>query len=281
MPTFDTPEPILASIRIGAGVVRITAENRADTVVEIAPNSGTRADVRAAERVRVDYEARELLVRTSWARTLFGRSGGVIVEVVLPKGSRLRGTARRGDLVCAGRLWECEFRTGAGRLRVEDAGPVRLRTRHGDVALGRATADVDVATGSGELRIGRVDGDLELRNSNGHTWIEEITGDLRLKVANGNVDIGRAHGSVTSTAARGSIRVKEVTRGRVELRTGTGDVEVGVHGGTAAWLDVKSRAGTVRTALDDAGQPGDRTETVEVHARTGRGDITICRAVAG
>ncbi|TDD82046.1 DUF4097 family beta strand repeat-containing protein [Actinomadura rubrisoli] len=277
MLTFSTPEPILASIRIEAGVVRITAEARADTVVEVAPNSDVKADVQAAEQTLVDYAAGELVVRTPRARSLFGSPGMVAVEVALPRGSRLSGSAGMGDLICAGRLWECEFRTGAGKLRVEDAGTVRLRTQHGDVTLGRATDDVEVTTGSGELRIGRVGGGAEIKNSNGNTWIDEITGDLRLKIANGNVDIGRAHASVTSRAANGGVRIKEVIRGRVELQTKAGDLEVGIHEGTAAWLDVKSRSGTVHNALDCADGPGECSEVVELHARTGFGDIVISR----
>lgn len=70
-----------------------------------------------------------------------------------------------------------------------------------------------------------------------------------------------------------------MTRGRVELRTKAGDLQVGIHEGAAAWLDVKSKAGAVRNELNNADRSGEHTETVAVHARTSLGDITICRAV--
>ena len=38
MPTFDTPEPITVTLELGVGDVRITASDRADTVVEVRPS---------------------------------------------------------------------------------------------------------------------------------------------------------------------------------------------------------------------------------------------------
>ena len=37
MPTFDTPEPISATIDLAVGDVRISAGDRLDTVVEVHP----------------------------------------------------------------------------------------------------------------------------------------------------------------------------------------------------------------------------------------------------
>ena len=38
MPLFDTPGPILVTVDIGVGDVRITATNRTDTLVEVRPS---------------------------------------------------------------------------------------------------------------------------------------------------------------------------------------------------------------------------------------------------
>lgn len=75
----------------------------------------------------------------------------------------------------------------------------------------------------------------------------------------------------------GGICVGDVTRGRIDLRTSVGDLEVGIHEGTAAWLDLNPKYGTVRNSLGSAG-PAESDETVEVHARTATGDIIIRRA---
>jgi hypothetical protein len=278
VPAFDTPKPILASIRLEAGVVRITAEDRTDTVVEVRPSAANNsADVKTAKETRVTYENGELVVKSPKARNPFGRPGSVTVEIALPQSSRISGSADLGQLLCEGELGDCDFKTGAGKIRVEQAGAVRLHTQHGDVTLERASAAAEVGTGSGEIRIGQLQGDAEIKNSNGSTWIDEVVGDLRVKAGNGNVTVGRAHAGVTSKGANGSIHLEAVSRGRVDLQTKAGDVEIGIAGDTAVWLDVKSATGTVLSSLDAAEGPGESAESVQVYARTGLGDIVIHR----
>jgi DUF4097 and DUF4098 domain-containing protein YvlB len=80
-------------------------------------------------------------------------------------------------------------------------------------------------------------------------------------------------------ASNGSIRIGTVVRDSVVLTTASGDVEIGVAAGTAAWLDLKTGYGRVRNELDDAGQgPGKSEETAEVRASTSFGDITVRRS---
>ena len=86
------------------------------------------------------------------------------------------------------------------------------------------------------------------------------------------------HLGLVARTADGSVRLGEVVRGTVSLRTASGSVEVGIRSGTAAWLDVKSSAGEVRTELESTGDPGGAGDTAEITARTWDGDITVFRA---
>jgi hypothetical protein len=72
--------------------------------------------------------------------------------------------------------------------------------------------------------------------------------------------------------------VGEVARGSVVLGTATGDLDIGIADGTAAWLDVNTGFGHVRNQLDNATQPDETARTVEVRGRTSYGDITIHRS---
>ena len=64
MPTFDTREPISATIDVVTGDVRITAGDVATTVVEVRPSDASnQEDVRAAEQTRVEYADGQLLVK--------------------------------------------------------------------------------------------------------------------------------------------------------------------------------------------------------------------------
>jgi len=69
-----------------------------------------------------------------------------------------------------------------------------------------------------------------------------------------------------------------VTRGLTSLKTAFGTVEIGIHDGTAARLDVHTKFGRIHNGLDAADGPAPAEETVEVHARTSYGDIVIRRA---
>ncbi|WP_327264883.1 DUF4097 domain-containing protein [Streptomyces sp. NBC_01232] len=279
MPSYETDGPITAIIHVEVGVARISATDRTDTVVEIHPRTaGDKDDIRAAEETKVDLNDGTLSIRTPKARGLFSARGAVTVDVALPQGSRLVGTLEMGDLSCKGTLGECEVRTSAGDIRLDQAGAVRLKTQHGDVQLDTAAGDADITTGSGDVRVRMVGGTAEIKNSNGNTWLEDVVGDLRLRVANGSITVGRAQGSVSSKSSNGDVRIEEVARGTVALQTKAGDLEVGIRQGTAAWLDIHSQAGVVHSALGSAEGPAEGAETVKVHARTSLGDITIQRA---
>jgi DUF4097 and DUF4098 domain-containing protein YvlB len=121
-------------------------------------------------------------------------------------------------------------------------------------------------------------GAATVRNGNGETEIGEITGELKANSSNGRITVGIAHASVEARSANGAISVNQVARGVIDLHTAVGDVEVGVRAATAAWLDVSCKVGAVRNALGAAEGPGASDETVEIHARTGVGDIVIRRA---
>ncbi|GHC84766.1 DUF4097 family beta strand repeat-containing protein [Streptomyces flavofungini] len=279
MPTFDTAKPVYASVILEVGTVRITASDRADTVVDVRPSTASRpADVRAAERTKVEYANGRLVVRGPKERSLFGRGSSVDVEIALPEGSHLEVTTSMADFSTAGRLGECEVKTSAGDIRVDRAGSARLLTGFGEVVVDRTEGPVDVTTASGGVRLGEIGGVAVVKNSNGPTEVGEAAGDLRVKAANGTVTVGRALSDVSVRTANGAIQVGEVVRGSVVLETGMGRIDIGVREGTAAWLDVRTKVGTVRQALGSSEGPGDSGETVQVRGRTGAGDIVIHRA---
>ncbi len=267
MPTFDTPEPVSVEIDLSmaAGNVRVVAGDRADTVVEVRPTDPSRKpDVRAAEEMRVDHGSGRLLVEfvRQWRHTNpFSRYGSVDVRIELPAGSHVRGDAAAGHLRCAGRL-----------------GEVRYTTHHGDVTVEEAEGAVDVRTGHGQVRLGAVDGPVVVQNDRGESQVGEVTGNLRLTGVNGVMRVGRAGGDVEARNASGAIRVGEVTRGSVVLTTASGELEVGVPEGTAAWLDVRTIGGRLRNALAEAPGPDGAAGTVAIRARTYDGDIVIRRA---
>lgn len=280
MPTFDTPEPISATVEIQAGRVWIRASDRTDTVVEVRPlDADLDADVETARQTEVEYAAGQLTVRAPKhrLRSLFGRPPTIEVRVDLPNGSRV-DVGSMGDLHGEGRLGESVFNTGAGAIRVESAARLRARTAAGDVLVGRTDGPADISTAAGRIRVGEIGGTATAKTSSGDIAVGEVTGDARLNTASGDVTVDRALAGITAKTAYGSVRVGEVARGSAVLESGFGEVEFGIAHGTAAWLDVDTKYGTVRSDLDAAEGPGKADETVEVRARTNFGDIVVRRA---
>jgi DUF4097 and DUF4098 domain-containing protein YvlB len=285
MPTFETPEPISVTVELAVGDIRIVASDRTDTVVDVRPSDpAKKGDVAAAEQTRVDFTGSRLLVRgpKGWRQWSFRRGAESIdVQIDVPAGSELQGSAGVASLRCTGRLGECRFQTGLGDIHLDGAGSVELKTGLGDIIVDRAAGRAELTTGSGALDIGSIDGPAVIKNSNGDTRVGDVSGDLRVHAANGKISIDRAHATVAAKTAFGDVRLDHVEKGSVLAQSGMGSVEVGIRDGVPAWLDLHTGFGNVQNDLDAAGRPAAGEDSVEVRARTGLGDIIIGRSSAG
>ncbi|MCU7722630.1 DUF4097 family beta strand repeat-containing protein [Actinoplanes sp. KI2] len=263
MPTFDTPESVTVTLEVGVAEVRITAGERADTVVDVRPGDDTdESDVQAARQVRVELAHGELRIIGPRRTFDFSRkTRAVDVTIELPAGSMVSADIAAGDIRATGRLGQCRLRTGAGHITADEI-----------------DGNADVSTGSGRIELGGVAGTVAIKNSNGATTVSSAGGDLRVRNANGDITVGRAGAGVDAKTSNGTIRIGAVVRGSVVLVTPAGDLDVGIAEGTAAWLEVKTGFGHVRNLLENATGPEEAAETVEVRARTSYGDITIRRA---
>jgi len=280
MTTFSTPDPIAVTIDLTAADVRVLASDRGDTVVAVSPSSSSHEpDVKAAEQTKVEYTAAGLLIKGPRQRSLGLRKiGSVDVTVELPAGSQIEAEAGVGALRFSGQLGKCRAKIGAGSIDIEEAGPVDLQTGAGAITVDHVTGHAEITSGSGRLRVSHVDGSAVIKNSNGDTYVGTATSDLRVSAANGAIEIGSAGGDVTASSANGAIRVDDLSRGLASLKTSMGEIQFGVHAGTAARVDAYTRFGAVRNSMDTADSPEPTDEVLDVHARTSFGDIVIRRS---
>ncbi|MFF4606818.1 DUF4097 domain-containing protein [Streptomyces sp. NPDC001339] len=277
MPHFDTPEPISVTLEFDMGSARIIASKRADTVVEVLPtNDAEDIDVRAAQQTKVTCSEGKLLIKGPKKRSLFGKSGSVEVSIELPAGSDLRGSSPMADFTCEGRFGDCRIKTSLGDILIDEAAAVDLRTSLGTVRVDRVTGDAEVV-GAGRIDIDVIGGAATVKNANGETVIGEVTGELKANSSNGRISVDIAHAGVDARSANGGIRIGDAARGQMVLQAAAGDIEIGIHESSAAWLDVRTDVGSVRNSLGAAEGPGDSDETVEVRARAGVGDIIVRR----
>ncbi|HKE75810.1 MAG TPA: hypothetical protein VKB57_19490 [Acidimicrobiales bacterium] len=244
-PTFPTPGPITVDVEPGIGDVTVVAGDRVDTVVEVRPtNPEDASDVDAAVRTTVECAGGTLTIRGPRLDPLDSSDDtrSIDVTVALPAGSEVRGKSGVGDLTATGRLGDVGYWTGLGHVRVEAAAALSVTSATGDIVVGAAG------------------------------------GAVRARSANGDITVGEAAGDVEATTPNGTIRVLDAGRGSLWLATALGGVEVGIHEGSAAWLDVETRFGVVRNELTASDPPVAPVDTVEVHATTAIGDVVVHRA---
>ncbi|HVT69234.1 MAG TPA: DUF4097 family beta strand repeat-containing protein [Trebonia sp.] len=298
MPVFDTPEPVMADIDI-VGHLDVTASDRADTVVEVLPaDPADQGSVQAAQQTTVEFSGGRLLVRKPRLgplASLVGPRGAVRVTVALPAGSHVKASSLAA-ITAAGPLGEAILHSATGDVRVEEASRLEAKAATGSVIADRVAGPAEVTTSTGAIRIGTLDGTatlesasgsitvdaaagaLQVKSANSDITLRETAGTVQVKSANSSITVGRSLAGITARTAWGRIRIDEVVSGTVHLETGRGDVSIGIAEGTAAWLDLHSKSGVVRSGLDAADGPGAGDTTAEIRVRTDRGDIDVHRS---
>jgi hypothetical protein len=278
MSTFATPGPIAATVEVAGAQVRVTASDRADTVVLVKPiNEASRSDVKVASKTKVDFAGGQLSVKTT---TPGNKNGSVAITIDLPTGSGLAAYLAHSSVQAEGPVGQCELHLASGQVQLDRIGALQANIASGEVAIGHIAGRASIDGGAFTMRIGEVKGSVGLSNSGGQAWIGHAFANLDLSSGSGDFDIDRADGSITATTASGAIRVGRMTHGQAKLTNGSGNIEVGIGEGTAASIDANSERGAVHDFVSSQGNAGPADHQVMVHARTRHGDIVIQRAAS-
>nr|BFE61050.1 DUF4097 family beta strand repeat-containing protein [Dactylosporangium thailandense] len=258
--TFDTAGPVAVKVVLDTGRVRVVATERPDAAVAVLPAGTSASAVSAAEQTTVEHAAGALTVKAPH-RAILRPGGGIDVFLEVPAGSSLEVQTVRADISAQGRLGDCRFGTVSGPIHLEHVGALKVSTSGSDVVAGR------------------VDGVADVQGATSSVRLQDCAADVEVATANGGITIVRAAGSVSAKTANGSIRVGEVSRGKVLLSTARGSIEVGIAAGTAALVDARSTLGSVHNLMAVRGGPEGFAERAEIHARTWYGQITLQRAM--
>ena len=218
MPTFITPGPIAATVQVAGARVRVTASDRTDTVVLVEPIDATsRRDVKVAGRTRVDFAGGQLSVKT----TVPGdKSGSVAITVELPTGSSLVAYLAHAVVHAEGALGECELHLASGRVQLDRITALHANVGSGEVAIGHASADVELRGASGGLDIERADGSVTATTA---------SGDIRIGISEGtaaSIDVNSERGVVHNLLPSQETRGQSDRRVTVHARTRHGDITV-------------------------------------------------------
>ncbi|MFI6497292.1 DUF4097 family beta strand repeat-containing protein [Nonomuraea typhae] len=264
MPVFATPGPITLHVNFPAGDLTVTASGREDTTVEVTPvNRDSDADIAYAASVSVEHLDGTVLVKAPEDSSRLRRTRAVHILVALPTGSRLIAGTAAGDTRATGVYGEVEFSSASGDLHLHRAAALTAKTASGDV-----TCDI-------------VDGVTDITNTSGDIHVTQAAGDLSIRAVSGAVRVGHAASDVDITSTSGDVTIQSVTTGRVVLQSTSGDTAVAVAPGSAVWLDLNSLTGRITSTLNQAEEPAQGEQTVEITARSLSGSIAVTRAETG
>jgi len=259
---FPVSGPLDVRVNLDYGLVRLTARTGTTASVRSTPAIGSRQpDVEAAQNVRVSLVGDVLDVRgaaSGWRR--FVRPGAADVAIEVPEGSRVSVTSGYAEVDLAGPLDRCVVRSTGGDIRVEQARGAQLETKYGTVTVDRLSDGGSVESTHGTVRV------------------RQAAGTTLLSGSSADIELDRATGDVTLRNTYGAVKVGELVSGTCSVTTSYGSVDVGIPTGTAAYLDVRSDHGRVRSELDRTTEPRPDVERATVRARTSYGEITIRRS---
>ena len=277
--TFQTPSPVRLDVRLGSGEVRLETSDNAETTVTLEPLRDNDASVAAVQEARVEQRGDEILVDVRDRRRGF-RGADVLVEIHCPEESSVRAKTGSADIEGRGRFGPVEVESGSGDVQFSDvSGDAEINAASGDVQLARIVGQARINTASGDVQLASVGGEARVNSASGDVQIREAGNRLEVNTASGDVLVGEALSSVNANSASGDQTIGSVSQGKVDLKSASGDLKVGIREGSTLWVDARSRSGEVRSELPVSDLPpeGDAPH-VELRANTMSGDITVVRA---
>jgi hypothetical protein len=272
--TFPTPRRLALHVKLPRGDVEVETADVQEATVELI-GSSERA-LQQIERSEIRFENRgdhdELIVdadpedfgwsagRVKLSISLGSRRDHIKVRIRVPHGTTLRTESGSADVSAVGRYASVEVRTASG-----------------DVVVDEVERDAEVKVASGDVRIDRVGGSLKLQTAAGDLSVGPVGGKAEIKTAAGDVSLEEVGASLSVNSVSGDVRVGAVTEGKVELKSVSGDMLIGVRRGTRVWMDVKTVTGDARSELESGDDDGEGP-LVELKATAMSGDIKIVRA---
>lgn len=260
---FDTPSQIEASIRNQVGSIEISADDTAETTVEIIPNDARGAELAERTRVSLSQDGAHLRIDVPDRKVL--RQPALEIIVTIPTGSSIDVQTATADVQTRGPLDNASVSTASADVSLADLG-------------GRA----QVNTASGDIHVGRSAGPTQVRSASGDVRLDAVATETSVHTASGDLSIGRVSGDLIARSASGDVSVSAASAGSVQAKTMSGDVVIGVAPGLLLWLDVHSLSGDVASELgpDDSvpdDQDGTRPPDLRISASTMSGDVLLRR----
>jgi DUF4097 and DUF4098 domain-containing protein YvlB len=276
---FQTPEAVDLRVELNAGRIDLFTTDTGETTIDLVPLHGDSTARELIANARVEQSGRKVSVLMPKNKGgFFGRKGQVHATIRLPHESNLRIESGSADVEGRGRYGVVHVDSGSGDVELEQIASGELRAGSGDVDIQRIIATVRVKTGSGDVKLGPVGGSVDVMAGSGDVVLDSVGEGVKAKTGSGDILLKSASGRVDALAGSGDVVIRRIDQGEIFAKTGSGDVTVGVTRGTAAYLDIQTVTGDVRSSLDSTEQPHDGDATVTINVVSGTGDVDLQRA---
>ena len=264
MPTYPTPDPVTVVVRIPTGRIDITTEDTNETTVEVRRMGGPGPS--GQNDVLVDFRPSKrsgqlMVVAERGHKSWFGKDASYHVTIRTPHGADVQGVSGSAD-----------FR-GVGRF-----GSLEVRSASGDVWFDDVAGGANVKSASGDLRLGSIEGPVMVNTTSGDADIRKAGDLVNAALVSGDLKVGAAGGDVKGRSVSGDLRIDAFDRGRAELSSVSGDVQVGVLPDRRVWMDLISRSGDTSCELDIGNGERSGAPDVQIEAKSVSGDIRVRRA---
>jgi DUF4097 and DUF4098 domain-containing protein YvlB len=278
MQTFETGGPVTLVVRTGSGHVTVSAQDTAETTVELTALNA--AGEEAVAGTRIDHSHGTVVVDVPRRGGGLFRSGPQVgVRVTCPSGSTLQVKAESADVRADGSYALADLVTGSGDLGIEHVtGTAKLKTGSGTVDAGQVDGTLVVSTGSGDVSVDRSASTTTLTVGSGDISIGDLVGQVVTKTGSGDVEVGVLQGSLLTKTGSGDLTVRRAASGAVRATGASGAISIGIQDGTAAWLDLSTVTGRVSQELGETSAPREDQQRVEITAHTVSGDLRVHRS---
>lgn len=250
---FEIAGPARLVLRLPAGEVRLVSGREGEVVV--------RARASESDLDRLVITGRGDTVTVEAERSGWGRWATVDVEIAVGEAPEVRARLASGNLVLRTAVGEVDVSSASGGV---EAGIVERR-----LTARLASGDLD-ATAAGSLDVVSASGDIRL---------DKVLGSAQVKTASGDVILGTVAGDLSVRTASGEVAVSRLEGGRLDAKTVSGDVRVGVPAGRRYAVSLQSLSGEVRTEFPVSGESAGAPARLQV--ATISGDIRITAAAEG
>ena len=235
------------SLRLPAGEVRVVAGPAGEVTV--------RARGAESDLGRLIITGRGDAVAVEAERSGWGRWAAVDIEVAVGAAPEVRARLASSGLVLDTPVREVDVTAASGDLLAGAVeGRLVARLASGDLAAA-AAGSLDVVSASGDVRVPEVHGEAAVKTASGDVSLGMVAGDLTVRTASGDVTVARFDGT------------------RLDAKTVSGDVRIGVPAGRRYTVSLQSLSGSVRTDFPVSGE-GDGAPA-RLQATAVSGDIRI------